>query len=73
MSVTIFVCDLGRDKLYCQSCPEVAAGSCTFELRGKLAGRKCERRICLKCAGVTKMCPSHQRVTALDASKPKPI
>jgi hypothetical protein len=69
MSVSIFVCDLGRDKLKCDSCSGVATGTCAFELRGRLAGKTCGRRICTKCGGALKMCPPHQRVSALAEKK----
>ena len=63
MSISIFVCDLGREKLRCATgnCSNLAADACTFELRGRLAGKKCGRLICSKCGGAVKMCPSHQR------------
>lgn len=39
--------------------------SCGFELRGRLAGKRCDRRICGSCAvaldGVA-LCPAHARL-----------
>lgn len=61
MSLSIFICDLGREKLRCQSCSEVAVGTCVFELRGRLAGKTCGRRVCVRCGGEKKLCPPHQR------------
>jgi hypothetical protein len=73
MSISIFVCDLGRDKPQCEtgSCSNLASSTCTFELRGRLAGKTCGRRVCSKCGGEKKMCLPHQRVPA--QATPKPI
>lgn len=54
--------DEGPPCVECKSRPQ--AVSCGFELRGRLAGTRCERRVCGSCAVVidgVALCPAHAR------------
>jgi hypothetical protein len=59
--VTVFMCRRRSDRKDCTGCGREAATRCTFPLRGKAAGKTCDRLLCEKCAGPSDLCPPHQR------------
>lgn len=63
LMAVVFYC--GGSKLArCTSCGSKAARSCSYELRGRLAGKTCDLPVCRNCAitvGDRIMCPTHAR------------
>ena len=60
------VCMRGRRRAPCSHCGRHAATLlCDFPLKGKKAGRTCDRKLCPKCAvhlGEADYCPPHSTI-----------
>lgn len=61
----IILCDRGGQSKRCSVCGRKATKLCDFPLRGKLAGKTCDKDLCDKCAvsvgHSVDYCPAHAR------------
>lgn len=62
--VTVFSCRRSSDITRCSTagCGGIAVAECKFELRGRLAGKTCNRPLCVKCSSEKGRCPAHERL-----------
>jgi len=67
------VCTRGRRRASCSHCGRHAATLlCDFPLKGKKAGRTCDRKLCPKCAvhlGEADYCPPHSMMEQLGGDR----
>jgi hypothetical protein len=60
--VVVFVCGAPKERCSTLACRNIATSSCTFELRGRKAGEKCGRALCVDC-NKEGLCVPHKRFT----------
>ncbi len=63
-SVSVFVCGKPATRVTCSrpGCTSRAVTGCSYALRGKKAGQRCDRPLCADCGGEAKTCPPHARM-----------